>query len=70
MKLIHRDLHIGNIHYFSHCASITDIGLCKPVDYNASEDTKNSGYGVLPYVDPEILRGQKLLPPYHDVSHD
>jgi serine/threonine protein kinase len=57
-ELIHRDLHIGNILYFSNYASITDMGLCKPADYNASENTKNSIYGVLPYIAPEILRGQ------------
>ncbi|EXX69157.1 Ypk2p [Rhizophagus irregularis DAOM 197198w] len=34
------------------------MGLCKPADYNASENTKNSIYGVLPYIAPEVLRGQ------------
>ncbi|GBC06591.1 hypothetical protein RclHR1_06940008 [Rhizophagus clarus] len=57
-ELIHRDLHIGNILYFSDYASITDMGLCRPADYNKSENTKNSLYGVLPYIAPEILRKQ------------
>jgi serine/threonine protein kinase len=57
-ELIHRDLHIGNILSFSGYTSITDLGLCKPADYNASENTKNSIYGVLPYIAPEVLRGQ------------
>ena len=57
-KFIHRDLHIGNILVFPLSASITDMGLCKPADYNASENTKNSIYGNLPYIAPEILRGQ------------
>ena len=35
-----------------------DMGLCKPADYNASENTKKSTYGVLPYMAPEVLRGQ------------
>jgi serine/threonine protein kinase len=84
-ELIHRDLHIGNI-LKTHIACITDMGLCKPADYN---DTKKSIYGVLPYVAPEILRGQNYtfasdiysfgiimyevfsgLPPYHDISHN
>ncbi|GET59452.1 kinase-like domain-containing protein [Rhizophagus irregularis DAOM 181602=DAOM 197198] len=57
-ELIHRDLHIGNILSFSGYTSIADMGLCKPADYNASENTKNSIYGVLPYIAPEVLRGQ------------
>ncbi|GBB91318.1 hypothetical protein RclHR1_18520001 [Rhizophagus clarus] len=57
-KLIHRDLHIGNILLHRGIACITDMGLCKPADYNDSENTKNSIYGVLPYVAPEILLGK------------
>ena len=61
-ELIHRDLHIGNILSFSgiyiNKTSITDMGLCKPADYNKLENTnKNKIYGVLPYIAPEILRG-------------
>ncbi|EXX59192.1 Cdc15p [Rhizophagus irregularis DAOM 197198w] len=55
-KLIHRDLHIGNILTRMNNVFISDMGLCKPADYITPEDTKN--YGVLPYVAPEILRGQ------------
>ena len=36
-ELIHRDLHIGNILKFSDIlinTRITDMGLCKPADYN------------------------------------
>ncbi|RIA79491.1 kinase-like domain-containing protein, partial [Glomus cerebriforme] len=54
-ELIHRDLHIGNILRFKYNASITDMGLCKPANYNVLE--KNI-FGVLPYIAPEILRGQ------------
>ncbi|RIA80701.1 kinase-like domain-containing protein [Glomus cerebriforme] len=59
-ELIHRDLHIGNILHMGHLYNvcITDMGLCKPADYIATENTKNSTYGVLPYIAPEILRGQ------------
>ncbi|GBB88958.1 hypothetical protein RclHR1_24010002 [Rhizophagus clarus] len=57
-ELIHRDLHIGNILYFFDYPSITDMGLCEPADHNASGNTINNIYGVLPYIAPEILRGQ------------
>ncbi|RIA83026.1 kinase-like domain-containing protein [Glomus cerebriforme] len=84
--LIHRDLHIGNIVCFRETTCITDMGLCKPANYNELE---NNIYGVLAYVAPEILRGQNYtqasdiysfgiimyeiiseLSPYHDVAHD
>src|SRR5687767_12908103 len=53
-ELIHRDLHIGNI-LMHRTSLITDMGLCKPADYNT---LKHNVYGVLPYIAPEILRGQ------------
>ncbi|CAB4433024.1 unnamed protein product [Rhizophagus irregularis] len=56
--LIHRDLHIGNVLKFPYYSSITDMGLCKPADYKASEIGSNKIYGVLPYIAPEVLRGQ------------
>ena len=48
-ELIHRDLHIGNILKSFSNTLITDMGLCKPADYNdnASENSKKI-YGVLP----------------------
>ncbi|GBC40554.2 kinase-like domain-containing protein [Rhizophagus irregularis DAOM 181602=DAOM 197198] len=63
-ELIHRDLHIGNLLHFSSDSSIngftsiTGMGLCEPADYNTSKNTKNSIYGVLPYIAPEVLREQ------------
>ncbi|GET64805.1 kinase-like domain-containing protein [Rhizophagus irregularis DAOM 181602=DAOM 197198] len=60
-EFIHRDLHIGNILKFKYKTAITDMGLCKPANYNEFnelEGTKNKIYGVLPYIAPEILRGQ------------
>jgi serine/threonine protein kinase len=54
-EFIHRDLHSGNILTSMFKMWIADMGLCKPADYNP---LKSNIYGVLPYVAPEILRGQ------------
>ena len=57
-KLVHRDLHVGNI--LNKIISgnvlcyIADLGLCRPV----SEKDNKSVYGVLPYVAPEVLRNK------------
>ncbi|GBC39299.2 kinase-like domain-containing protein [Rhizophagus irregularis DAOM 181602=DAOM 197198] len=56
--LIHRDLHSGNIVCNKDLSRITDMGLCRPVNYKELETMENSVYGVLPYLAPEILRGQ------------
>ncbi|GES99813.1 kinase-like domain-containing protein [Rhizophagus clarus] len=58
MEIIHRNLHIGNILSFFNSTRINDMRLCKPACYNGSENTKNGIFGILPYVAPEILRGQ------------
>ncbi|POG58622.1 kinase-like domain-containing protein [Rhizophagus irregularis DAOM 181602=DAOM 197198] len=55
-ELIHRDFHIGNV-LVSNFVKIADLGLCKPADYSALENTRKNVYGVLPYVAPEIIRG-------------
>ncbi|RIA82881.1 kinase-like domain-containing protein, partial [Glomus cerebriforme] len=55
-ELIHRDLHTGNILHKGRLY-ITDMGLCKPADYNVLENTKNNIYGNLPYIAPENLQG-------------
>ncbi|POG81751.1 kinase-like domain-containing protein [Rhizophagus irregularis DAOM 181602=DAOM 197198] len=54
-RLIHRDLHIGNIVCDS-IPCITDMGLCKPANYNELE-SKEDKFGVISYLAPEILRG-------------
>ncbi|UZO00462.1 uncharacterized protein OCT59_011595 [Rhizophagus irregularis] len=56
--LIHRDLHTGNIVCFKSMICITDMGLCKPANYEELENSENNAYGVLPYVAPEVLRGE------------
>ncbi|GBC02165.1 hypothetical protein RclHR1_04490011 [Rhizophagus clarus] len=54
-SMIHRDFHIGNILFMSDNfnACISDMGLCRKID---DIDEKNI-YGVIPYVAPEVLKG-------------
>src|SRR4051794_17594345 len=56
-NLVHRDFHSGNILKGIEKTSclITDLGLCKPADEIKKEDKV---FGVMPYVAPEVLRGQ------------
>src|ERR1051325_1818281 len=63
LNLVHNDFHDGNILMFSQLGVISDLGLCKPVNYCSSID-KSEIYGVLPYIAPEVLRGK----PYTQAS--
>ncbi|EXX68697.1 uncharacterized protein OCT59_008950 [Rhizophagus irregularis] len=62
---IHRNLHGGNVliedEEISTDACISDVGLYGPCYYH---ENKNSGqvYGVLPYIAPEVLRGENYSP--------
>ncbi|RIB23571.1 kinase-like domain-containing protein [Gigaspora rosea] len=57
-KIIHRDVHSSNILIrHNNKATIADLGISKPV--NELSD-KNSIYGVIPYVAPEVLKGGKF----------
>lgn len=57
--LTHRDLHGGNIVMFDlEEASITDFGLCKPINQDP-ENKKKQIFGVIPYIAPEVLRGEE-----------
>src|SRR6266542_280434 len=53
--LIHRDLHSGNILIQTSTCLITDLGLCGPVD----EKSSNKIYGIVSYIAPEVLQGEK-----------
>ncbi|RIB10315.1 kinase-like domain-containing protein [Gigaspora rosea] len=56
-NLAHKDFHSGNIVNETFYGSyITDFGLCRPV----SQDSSSKGiFGVLPYIAPEVLYGEK-----------
>ncbi|CAB4420299.1 unnamed protein product [Rhizophagus irregularis] len=60
--LIHHDFHCGNILSGSDTdeyTSITDLGLCQPANVKSSQNSNKKIYGVLPYVAPEVLRGNE-----------
>ncbi len=63
-KFVHCDFHHGNILFKQSILSISDLGLCKPVEYFQTFSKKNDIYGVLPFIAPEILRGK----PYTSAS--
>jgi serine/threonine protein kinase len=67
-KMIHCDFHHGNIlnskSHSKYTLSISDLGLCKPVEnfQSSFSSKKNDIYGVLPFVAPEVLRGKPYTP--------
>ncbi|POG77065.1 kinase-like domain-containing protein, partial [Rhizophagus irregularis DAOM 181602=DAOM 197198] len=58
-NLVHGDLHSGNILLFNNnFACISDFGLSQPADRH----TKSKEiYGVIPYIAPEVLRGNQYI---------
>ena len=57
-NLIHCDFHHGNILNQKYGLFISNLGLCKPIEYYQSTSKKNDIYGVLPFVASEVLRGK------------
>jgi serine/threonine protein kinase len=54
LNLVHGDFHNGNILQDGYMLFISDLGLCKPVN---QPNVKNEIYGVIPYMAPEVVRG-------------
>ncbi|RIB15830.1 kinase-like domain-containing protein [Gigaspora rosea] len=56
-NLVHKDFHSGNIvNEDMYNSYITDFGLCRPVSQDSSS---KEIFGVLPYIAPEVLYGEK-----------
>ena len=53
--LIHCDLHSGNMLMQAGNCSITDLGLCGPVD----DESSSKIYGIVPYISSEVFQGGK-----------
>ena len=59
VEIVHRDFHSGNIFYESiYNVTIGDLGLSKSAT-ESSDDNNNENYGIIPYMAPEIFKGQK-----------
>ncbi|KAG9292318.1 hypothetical protein G9A89_009130 [Geosiphon pyriformis] len=57
--MVHRDLHSGNIlQYYENIVEIGDLGLCQPVNNEVTTTEEKKIYGVIPYIPPEVLRGE------------
>ncbi|CAB4444226.1 unnamed protein product [Rhizophagus irregularis] len=54
---VHKDFHSGNILLNVAGPYISDLGMCQPA--NIKQTVKEGIYGVLPYMAPEVLRGQQ-----------
>lgn len=52
--IVHRDLHSKNILVHNGKMMITDLGISKSLN-EVSITSSNSGYGLIPYIDPEYL---------------
>jgi serine/threonine protein kinase len=60
--LIHHDFHCGNLlsnELDDKEVYITDLGLYQPANVKISQDSNKKIYGVLLYVAPEVLKGEK-----------
>ncbi|POG71816.1 hypothetical protein GLOIN_2v1774361 [Rhizophagus irregularis DAOM 181602=DAOM 197198] len=68
-NLTHGDFHDGNILISDDYKEsfIIDLGLCKPI--SDLQDPNNEIYGVLPYMAPEILRGNPYIQVYDNIFH-
>ena len=54
--IIHCDLHSGNVLLYEDFSRIADFGLSKVA--NRSAGLQKGSYGVIPYMAPELFRGQ------------
>ncbi|CAI2188071.1 9127_t:CDS:2, partial [Funneliformis geosporum] len=58
--IVHQDFHSGNILVKDeHNFCIGDLGLCKKLEEQSTKKDKINVFGVLPYIAPEVLNGQK-----------
>ncbi|RHZ85817.1 hypothetical protein Glove_60g81 [Diversispora epigaea] len=62
LDIIHQDFHPGNIlssNFKNDISWISDFGLSKLIGVNPNNPEKKNIFGVLPYIAPEVLSGEK-----------
>ncbi|RHZ84200.1 hypothetical protein Glove_84g123 [Diversispora epigaea] len=61
-NLVHCDLHCGNILINNDSIAVMDLGICKlENDLISNYNNKNNEiYGSIPYIPPEVLRGNEF----------
>ncbi|RHZ88420.1 hypothetical protein Glove_23g130 [Diversispora epigaea] len=61
LDIVHQDFHPGNIlsYDFENFLYISDFGLSKLIGANPNNPEKKNIFGVLPYIAPEVLSGEK-----------
>ncbi|RGB36337.1 kinase-like domain-containing protein [Rhizophagus diaphanus] len=60
VNILHRDFHSGNIFFLDkRHVYLGDLGLSKSATEFTDDDNNNENYGIIPYMAPEIFKGQK-----------
>ncbi|RHZ43851.1 hypothetical protein Glove_851g15 [Diversispora epigaea] len=54
-KIIHRDLHSGNILIIACSIRISDLGFSQPANIKPNLSRKSQIYGIIPYMAPELF---------------